>query len=293
MTKHYNGFTPNERAAKSRALAKLRNKGFSPCSGRCCDLCGDPDSPNFPHSEDYAQPYEWEPPYMYALCRACHGWIHKRFNYPFDWIAFKNHIRRGGYGFEFTSSKTLAERKKFKGVYEQGLPFHWEITRSRNNIISGWWEHLTLDPNSLTNPIYRGRPSFPIEVSTMQNALFTVDNYITALMKLRDDKLLRNTKYLELLRAQYNAPKHTISAPQLAKIAGYSDHGVANLHYGKMAHHIAITIDFTPEARKNGEPMWWQALSTGSQAQPKSPDDQFEWVMRPELIAALKKMNWT
>ena len=104
---YYNGYSPEERERKLRASHRLWPawRGH-PCSRPPCHLCGDPQAIVQPHSEDYSEPYEWEPPFTYALCRPCHSRIHKRFSDPPSWLAYKLHLRRGGYGSDLKSPKT-------------------------------------------------------------------------------------------------------------------------------------------------------------------------------------------
>ena len=158
MAGFYNGYSGSERASKYNALKKLWKQGVFPCTGRSCDLCGDPEPPNNPHSEDYSYPYLWEPPAMYALCRSCHLWIHKRFKQPLDWLAFKYHVRRGGYGREFSSPAVRKERKQFINAFQKDENYKWSTIPDRE-FRNGydWWEHLTLSPESLEAKWARSR----------------------------------------------------------------------------------------------------------------------------------------
>src|SRR3982751_6604015 len=94
----YNGYDWNERYAKLRALNRRIRAGDSRAPTGPCQLCNDPEVAVEYHDEDYSQPYLWEPPALYALCRHCHRHkLHKRFSRPYAWRAFLVHVRRGGY----------------------------------------------------------------------------------------------------------------------------------------------------------------------------------------------------
>lgn len=118
------------------------------------------------------------------------------------------------------------------------------------------------------------------------------EQYIDALLKLRDKSRLRNTKYLAMLKAQYVAPKHTITATQLAESVKYENYNAANLHYGTLGREIAEILGYQPPKRKNGEPIWFWVLSGGNEASDKTQNGHYEFVMRPELADALRDMKW-
>ncbi|MCG7602096.1 hypothetical protein MHM84_20350 [Halomonas sp. McH1-25] len=119
----------------------------------------------------------------------------------------------------------------------------------------------------------------------------TKDDYQKALLKLRDEKQFRNTQYLALLRAQYAAPAHTITATELARAVGYENYNAANLHYGTLGREVAKKLGYEPPKRSNGEPMWFWTLSTGNEVV-TNPDGHYEFVMRAELAQALEAMRW-
>ncbi|AVI62617.1 hypothetical protein MOY_05100 [Halomonas sp. GFAJ-1] len=120
----------------------------------------------------------------------------------------------------------------------------------------------------------------------------TKEQYQNALLKIRDKGKLRNTKYLEMLRAQYASPNHTITATKIAEAVGYENYNAANLQYGTLGHEIADILGYVPPKRDNGEPMWFWTLSFGNDASDKTLDGHYEFVMRPQLVAALEGMRW-
>lgn len=118
------------------------------------------------------------------------------------------------------------------------------------------------------------------------------EKYIEALLKLRDSKRLRNTKFLDMLRAQYAMPKHTITATQLAEAVGFENYNATNLQYGTLGKEISSFLAYEPPKRKNGEPIWFWVLSSGNEASENTADGHYEFVMRPELAQALETMKW-
>jgi predicted HNH restriction endonuclease len=120
----------------------------------------------------------------------------------------------------------------------------------------------------------------------------TKEEFIKALLKVRDNGKIRNTKFLDMLRAQYSAENHTITATRLAEAAGYENYNAANLQYGTLGHEIADVLNYEPPKRKNGEPMWFWTISSGKDASEKNIDGHYEFIMRPELVAALEEMKW-
>jgi hypothetical protein len=127
----------------------------------------------------------------------------------------------------------------------------------------------------------------------MERALVaaTKEDFQQALLKLRDKSRFRNTKYLDLLKAQYFSPNHTITATKLAQAVGYENYNAANLQYGSLGHELAEVLGYTPPERNNGEPMWFWTISTGSEAESDSAG-HYELAMRPELVQALEGMKW-
>src|SRR5437016_2312493 len=100
----YNGYTPQEREKKLRAMHKVFPGRSHPYYSGPCDMCGDVNAKVAPHTEDYSEPYRWERPAEFALCATCHGRLHKRFKNPLAWEAYKRHVKRGGWGSDLKQS---------------------------------------------------------------------------------------------------------------------------------------------------------------------------------------------
>lgn len=118
------------------------------------------------------------------------------------------------------------------------------------------------------------------------------EQYIEALLKLRNSKRLRNTKFLEMLKAQYSMPNHTITATQMAEAVGFQNYNATNLQYGTLGKEIAGYLNYEPPKRVSGEPIWFWVLSSGNEASDSTMGGHYEFVMRPELAQALETMKW-
>ncbi|HEY5264730.1 MAG TPA: hypothetical protein VIJ37_07025 [Steroidobacteraceae bacterium] len=124
-----------------------------------CDICGDPSVPVEPHSEDYSQPYRWDRPAEYPLCRTCHrDRLHKRFAKPDMWEAHKAHVRRGGYASDLKDPDIAAEVKAYRVAFQRGERLVLRQLRPRRSTSGKWWEELSVDPAILTSPDARPRP---------------------------------------------------------------------------------------------------------------------------------------
>jgi len=146
---YYNGYAPQERAQKLRAMHRLFPNHSHPCYVGPCQICGDRDCSVEPHTEDYSIPYLWVPPAEYAVCRTCHARLHRRFKAPFAWEAYKLHVKRGGYGSDLKKPPIAREIARLAKAIEEGAPFQLGSLRPISTS-DDWWDRLTTDPASLT-----------------------------------------------------------------------------------------------------------------------------------------------
>jgi hypothetical protein len=153
----YNGYTPKEREKKLRASYKVFPHRTHPLYRGPCQMCGNPTCPVEPHTEDYSEPYIWENPAEYAICKTCHGRLHKRFKSPYAWAAYKAHIKRGGFGADLRNPKVGQEVKALALAIEQGLEQPVLAPLRSFSQTDLWWDSLTLDPASLTEAWARPR----------------------------------------------------------------------------------------------------------------------------------------
>ncbi|MCK5055771.1 MAG: hypothetical protein KAT34_03900 [Candidatus Aminicenantes bacterium] len=115
---------------------------------------------------------------------------------------------------------------------------------------------------------------------------FSKEDYRKSLINIKS-KLTANQ--VKMLNHQYDAPDKTISATELTNLMGYRKFGAVNLQYGKIGRFLSEYFEFTPPTRKNGTPRWWMLIANGI---PSKMDENFKWIMHPELAMALKELGW-
>jgi hypothetical protein len=119
----------------------------------------------------------------------------------------------------------------------------------------------------------------------------SVEQFKTALLTLRDKNL--PSSHFTMLRAQCRAPNEAITATQLAAAAGYENYNAANLQYGTLAFNLAGILGFVPQLmHRDGSLCWWTTLSAAGEGTDYGEVQQFHFVMRPELVQALRGMRW-
>jgi hypothetical protein len=148
----YNGYSPSERDKKFKELKKLIADGVLPPASGPCALCNDPDIPVEYHSEDYGEPYLWNPPAMYCLCRSCHRYkLHRRFWQHSYWQVHIAHVRRGGYSSDLKHAEIKKELSTYRYAIEQGKKFTLRQLRPYQNTPGlEWFANLRMDVTSLT-----------------------------------------------------------------------------------------------------------------------------------------------
>jgi hypothetical protein len=114
-------------------------------------------------------------------------------------------------------------------------------------------------------------------------SIITVQEFVDALNLLVAEDGLTEA-HIQMLTAQCRTRGTTITATALAKAAGYKIYSAANLQYGMLAHKIADKLGYTPPNCPNGKPMYWTTLSIAGTEE----SEQFEFVMRREIVKALK-----
>jgi len=119
----------------------------------------------------------------------------------------------------------------------------------------------------------------------------TTEQFKAALLATRDWNGISPTQ-LQMLQAQCRAPECTISALQMAQQLSFKSFAAARLQYGTFARAVADKLGYAPPQKAKGAPCWWFTLSTGRDVPDDAGDGHFEWIMRPELVAALRAMKW-
>lgn len=119
----------------------------------------------------------------------------------------------------------------------------------------------------------------------------TTEQFTAALLATRDWIGISPTQ-LQMLQAQCRAPDATITAAQLATQLSFKNFAAARLQYGTLARAIAEKLGYAPPQKGKGPIRWWFALSIAQAGHDDAGDGEFKWVMRPELVAALRMMKW-
>lgn len=289
----YNGYTWEQRQQILHAEKRLRREGnLGPLtylrSKGPCEVCGDPSTPEEPHtqwhSEDYSPEFRFSPPATFIICNVCHLRLHKRFpdssGKPSDWLLFLAHLRSGGYGREFTSLYSLKQRRVWQAQLEAGYPVVFQSLKGRQQLTGDeWWQVLTLDPESLIAAWARPRPWYPHPPT---------DAYQAALDQIRPNKY-----EMALLMFHAKFPRRSVTMRQLADGALSSKApSQANLTYGKLAHRLAEllaeSMNWKPENRDDGSPIWMTSIAEGWQP----IDREYEWVMVPTLAQCLNERGF-
>jgi hypothetical protein len=143
------------------------------------------------------------------------------------------------------------------------------------------------EPEALAVAVGR---SPPIDC-TDARPIATADEFKAALLATRDWIGISPTQ-LQMLQAQCRAPEATITAAQLADQLRFKNFAAARLQYGTLARAVADKLGYAPPQKGKGPVRWWFALSVGLDKHEDSGDGEFKWIMRPELVAALRAMKW-
>lgn len=91
-----------------------------------------------------------------------------------------------------------------------------------------------------------------------------------------------------ILVAQYNAPRRTAYATQLARLANIpGGYPTVNAQYGRLGHMFCDATQYEADVRTNGTRRWWAVWSLGH-----STRKGFIWEMLPEVARALEQLGW-
>jgi hypothetical protein len=270
----YNGYSWQQRARIIPAYRKLTGK-HAPFEGEACAMCSDPNRPPGEwHSEDYSEPFSFQPPQSFPLCKPCHTRLHKRFKAPRgEWQLFCHHLEAGGYGAEFVKLHDLAERRALCEQVASGAPIVFARIRPKGPG-PHWWQNLTLDPESLVAPWARPRPLRPRpDRDAFLGAFKAVD--------LSD-------REITLLRIHAASPRRTATMRTLAREGLASDsYQAANSAYGGLARRLTSFLDWEPDLREDKSPFWMSVLAEGW----TPPGREFELTMVPSAAMAVRELK--
>lgn len=119
----------------------------------------------------------------------------------------------------------------------------------------------------------------------------TMEEFRKALLATRDWNGI-SPMQLRMLEAQCRAPGCAISPLQMAEQLKMKSLAMASAQYGAFARTIAEKLGYAPPHKAKGAPCWWFTLSTSRPEFGQAGDAGIEWIMRPELVAALRSMRW-
>lgn len=87
-----------------------------------------------------------------------------------------------------------------------------------------------------------------------------------------------------MLLGHAKAPAQRLSMEAIALLGGYENYAAANSQYGRLGHWIADQFSIS------GLDNWTQALATGNGE--KDAQGHFLWTLRPNLLEALRSLQW-
>jgi hypothetical protein len=136
-----------------------------------------------------------------------------------------------------------------------------------------------------------GRGPYSMNAYSDAGPIATTEQFKAALLATRDWIGISPIQ-LQMLQAQCQAPESTLSASQMADQLRFKNFAAARLQYGTLARAIADKLGYAPPQKGKATMCWWFTLSTGRDGHDDSGDGHLEWIMRPELVAALRTMKW-
>ena len=130
-------------------------------------------------------------------------------------------------------------------------------------------------------------------MNTLDDAgpIATMEEFRAALLATRDWNGIAPMQ-LQMIQAQCRAAGSTISPSQMSEQLHLKSTADARVRYGTFARAIAEMLGYLPPRLGKGAPCWWFTLSTTRTLHDVSGDSPIEWVMRPELVTALRAMKW-
>ncbi|HET9047222.1 MAG TPA: hypothetical protein VFO33_09715 [Casimicrobiaceae bacterium] len=126
---------------------------------------------------------------------------------------------------------------------------------------------------------------------TIADPIATTGEFKAALLATRDWMGISPTQ-LQMLQTQCRAQDCTITATQIKEQLGLKSVAAARLAYSTFARAVADQLGYAPPSSGKSPVRWWFALSIGRSEPDAQDSGEFEWIMRPELAAALRSMKW-
>lgn len=113
-------------------------------------------------------------------------------------------------------------------------------------------------------------------------AVPSIAEYKTVFLQIQE-KLTAGQK--AMLRAQFLAPKHTLTARQLANSAGYKNFNAANLQYGKIGNLLRKGLNYWDDSGQISYVLSWFL-------RPDDVANEWSMVMHKEVTQALQELRW-
>jgi len=117
-----------------------------------------------------------------------------------------------------------------------------------------------------------------------------VEAYKEALKACRP--MLRGTRYLDMLKANYYAPDHTVTPGEMAIAVGYRTWSAANRQYGVFAGAIAEALGHERGALEGAEVPVTVDLAALVSFGDEATGKEATWQMLPAVAEALEEMGW-
>jgi hypothetical protein len=111
----------------------------------------------------------------------------------------------------------------------------------------------------------------------------SVSEYKAALQEMDRVNMITDNQR-EMLRTQYHAPDHAMTARELAQAVGYRSWRGANVQYGVLGKRMRETMNYRGEGQESYILSWL--------AQPQEVGDEWLFVMHSELAQALEELGW-
>jgi predicted HNH restriction endonuclease len=110
-----------------------------------------------------------------------------------------------------------------------------------------------------------------------------VSEYKAAFLACRG-RLLTD-KQLEMLKQNYYAVDHTVTAGELARAVGFSTFSAANIQYGKYAGNLAAALNRKPPSSN-------LAILVRFSNGERTNDENVKWTLLPNVVQALEELRW-
>lgn len=107
----------------------------------------------------------------------------------------------------------------------------------------------------------------------------SVEEYKNALLAI--EHRLTDTR-MKILKTHYAAPKHNITAREMAYALGFEGYQGANSNYGKLAGLLGEILHWQPDDH----------IKMYVMVDFEHVNDEWHWIMRPQLVQALEELEW-